>query len=469
MQKGLLASYWEGLVDFKRGESYANILRYFIPELITALMLYTILSWVDAYWVAQLKSTAQYATLSIVNTILHSIIKAAEGLMVGAIIMCGQYCGARKFTAVGQTFTTAFWVMLVLGLGASALLFFAPYFLLNNSNLTPEMLSYGIPFVQIRALGILLMFCYFAFIAFLRGVKNTRTPMVTFVIGGIVFIFFDYALIFGHWGFPQLGLQGSAWAMVLQYGSMLLLAAATVFSRPEYRQYGLRIFGYRPRWAEIKHLLALSWPVVIDKLAMALAYWWLGSLVLKMGQELGACFGLIKDFERAVFLPAIAFAQVITFLASNDIGAKNIAGIKANIKKIMLLAHIFVFVILALMIYYQDFLIRLFDPQGGFTEITKQAFPIISILVFFDVLQILLSGALRGVSDVQVVMWTRVAVCIVFFFPVSYAIYKLPGCDNLLKFILIYSVFYLSNGLMSLVYVHRFRSGKWLKQTEFYQ
>ncbi|HLB40716.1 MAG TPA: MATE family efflux transporter, partial [Candidatus Babeliales bacterium] len=420
-------------------------------------------------WVAQLKSTAQYATLSIINTILHTIIKGAEGLMVGAIIMCGQYCGARQLRAVGHTFTTAFWSMLAIGVCASAVLFFAPYFLLYYSNLSPAMLAYGVPFVRVRALGILLMFAYFAFIAFLRGVKNTRTPMVAFVVGGLVFIFFDYALIFGACGLPCLGLQGSAWATVLQYSTMLLLVAVTVFRQPIYRQYGLTLFGYRPKWAEVRHFLALGWPAVVDKLAMALAYWWLGRLILDMGQELGASFGLIKDFERAVFLPAIAFAQVITFLASNDIGAKNIIGIKANIKKIMLLAHIFVFIILALMIYYQDFLIHLFDPQGNFTEITKQAFPIISFLVFFDVLQILLSGALRGVSDVQVVMWTRVAVCIVFFFPVSYAISKLPWGDNVLKFILIYSVFYLSNGLMSLVYVQRFRSGKWLKQTEFYQ
>ncbi len=463
MKKNLLASYWSGLVENKKGESYSNILYYFFPEFITALVLYSALNWIDAYWVAGLKSTTTYATLGITNTILHVIVKFAEGLMVGAIIICGQFCGAKKFSDVGRTFAETFWVMSIMGVLASALLFFAPYWILYFYDVTPKMIACGVPFMRVRALGVLFMFIAFAFIAFLRGIKNTRTPMIIFVLGSIVFLFFDYALIFGQWGFPNLGLQGSAWATVLQYGSMLLLSIFLVLRNPEYSKYSLNLFGYKPDAPAIKRLLSLSWPVVVDKSTMAIAYMWLGYMIAGMGKYPAASFVVIKDLERALFLPAIAFAQVITFLASNDFGAKNTDGIKANIKKINLLASIFVLMILVVSIYYKEFLIGLFDRKGTFTEFSAQAFPIISIFVFFDVLQIVLSGALRGVSDVKIVMWSRIIICAGFFAPVSYLIKILPFDDNLLKFILIYGIFYLSNGLMSLIYVHRFRSGKWLK------
>lgn len=463
MKKNLLASYWNGIIEDKKGESYGNILRYFFPEFITALILYTALSWIDSYWVAQLKSTTTYATHGTLNNILHAVLKFADGMMIGAMIIGGQFYGGKKFKEVGRTFAETFWVMLTFGLIASSILFFGSYPILCFYNASDAMISCGVPLMKVRALGVLFMFVYFVFIAFLRSIKNTRTPMITFIIGGLVFLFFDYALIFGKWGFPTLGQQGSAWATVLQYGSMLISAAFLVLFNPDYRKFDLNVFNYRPDFVAIKRLLTLSWPVVIDKSTMAVAYIWLGSMITSMGEYPAASFVVIKDLERALFLPAIAFAQVITFLASNDFGAKNTAGIKANIKKINLLASIFVLVILIVSIYYKEFLIGLFDRKGTFTEFSAQAFPIISIFVFFDVLQIVLSGALRGVSDVKIVMWSRIVICAGFFAPVSYLIVKLPFGDNLLKFILIYGIFYLSNGLMSLVYVHRFRSGKWLQ------
>jgi MATE family multidrug resistance protein len=463
VKKNLLASYWNGIVEDKKGESYRNILRYFFPEFITALILYTALSWIDSYWVAALKSTTTYATHGTLNTILHAVLKFADGLMIGAIIIGGQFFGAKKSAEVGRTFVETFWVMSTMGLIASAILFFGSYPILCFYNASPAMIACGVPLMRIRALGILFMFVYFAFVAFLRSIKNTKTPMIIFVFGGLIFLFFDYVLIFGKWGFPNLGQLGSAWATVLQYGSMLILAIILVLFNSDYHKFNLNIFTYRPDIAAIKRLLSLSWPVVVDKSTMAIAYIWLGSIITGMGEYPAASFVVIKDLERALFLPAIAFAQVITFLASNDFGAKNTEGIKANIKKINLLASIFVLIILVISIYYKEFLIGLFDRNGAFTDFSAKAFPIISIFVFFDVLQIVLSGALRGVSDVKTVMWSRIAICAGFFVPASYLIKILPFGDNLLKFILIYGIFYLSNGLMSLIYVHRFRSGKWLK------
>jgi len=132
MKKGILASYWDGLADFERGESYGTLVRYFLPELVTALVLYSALYWVDAFWIAELKSTSTYSALGVTNTMLHFIVKFAEGLMVGSIIIGGQHCGAKKFTQVGKTFVETFWVMIALGALISSILYFgADWFQVN--------------------------------------------------------------------------------------------------------------------------------------------------------------------------------------------------------------------------------------------------------------------------------------------------------------------------------------------------
>ena len=75
MKDGLIKSYVNGITDTKNGVSYNRIIRYFIPEFITALVLYSLLYLLDAWFIADLKSTSMFATLGVTNTLLHFIVK----------------------------------------------------------------------------------------------------------------------------------------------------------------------------------------------------------------------------------------------------------------------------------------------------------------------------------------------------------------------------------------------------------
>lgn len=461
MKKGVFASYIAGIRDISHGETYSNILRYFFPEFIAALVLYSALYLLDASWIAHLRSTSTYATLGVTNTLLHLIIKVAEGFSVGAIILCGNYNGAGEFKKVGRTLVDTFWVTCIVGAFFSAALYFGAYWIYYFFGVPVRMISLGVPFLKLRAIGIFFTFIYFAFIAFLRGIKNTKTPMHIFVLGAAVFIFFDYVLIFGKFGFPQMKLNGSALASVIQYGFMLVLSILAVVLDKENKKYGIALVRQVADFSTIKRLLVLSWPVILDKSTMAIAYIWLGRMIAPMGKYALASFTVIKDMERFAFLPAVAFAQIITLLASNDFGAGKFDNIKPNIKKIVFLASIFVFLFLLFFSVYPKFFIKFFDKKDAFTDFSARVFPVLSSLVFFDLLQLILSGALRGIGDVKIVMWTRIIVCFGFFFPMSYYISNISMTDNVMKFILIYGMFYLGNVFMSIVYINRFRSNKY--------
>ncbi len=461
MKKGLLASYVEGITDFSRGESYAAIVRYFVPEFVTALALYSILHLLDARFIADLKSTTMYATLGVTGTLLHFIIKVAEGMSVGTVIMCGQYNGAKQYLDVGRSFVSTFWTTAMIGICLSGTLYFGAPLIYSWYGVSPSMIELGVPFLRLQALGVLFMFLYFAFVAFLRSIKNTRTPMHIFILGGVAFVFFDYALIFGKFGFPQMGFLGSATATIIQYGVMLAAGIVVVLFKSEYRQYGVRLLDPFSNPEMIKRFMFLSWPVVLDKATLAIAYIWLGKMIAPMGECAMASFTVIKDMERFAFLPALAFAQIITLLASNDFGSKNIDGIKSNIKKVMFLSCIGVGAILLVFSLQPAYFISMFDHKGDFTAMAAGIFPLLSVLVLFDVFQVVLSGALRGASDVKMVMWTRLLVCTLIFMPITYLISTTEFSSVVVKFALIYGMFYLSNGIMSMLYINRFRSDRW--------
>jgi len=175
-----------------------------------------------------------------------------------------------------------------------------------------------------------------------------------------------------------------------------------------------------------------------------------------MGQYALANFALIKLLERMAFLPAVAFSQVITFLVSNDIGHQRWQDIRANIIKVLILASIFVAILLSIGSLYPEQIVNMIDQNKEFGALAQAVFPALSILVFFDLLQLILSGALRGASDVQTVMLTRLGVICFYFVPVSYFISRLPISSDPIKFFLIYGSFFIGNALMSIVYIKRF-------------
>lgn len=460
MKQGLWASYFAGITDKQHGESYSRILRYFFPEFITSLVIFALPFWVDSFFISLLESTPAYATLGTTNNTLHFLFKIAEAFSIGTVIMVGNFNGLAEYKKAGRVFKDAFWITLACGAFFAIALYFTAEITLNWLNASPDIIALAIPFWRLRAVGVFFTFFYLAFIGFLRGIKNTRTPMYIFVIGAIVFVFFDFGFIFGAFGLPRLGFNGSAWASVIQSIIMSVAALAFVLWNNAYRHYAIELLSGL-NFSYVKELLSIIWPVAIDKATLAFAYIWLNKTINIMGTCSTASFCAIKDLERFAFLPAIAFAQVITFLVSNDLGRGNWIGIKSNIKKVMFMASLMVFSILAIFSMYPTQLMMIFDRRGDFTQLTAQIFPFLSVLVFFDLIQLILSGALRGAGDVKTVMWTRVVVCLGYFIPVSTYLASLPIANPVLKFLLIYGSFYVGNGLMSIVYINRLRGSAW--------
>ncbi|HSC25423.1 MAG TPA: MATE family efflux transporter [Candidatus Babeliales bacterium] len=465
MVRTLITRYINDIYNNDKGEKYSTLLRYFLPEFITNFLLYAMPFWLDAAFIGSLASVDSYAALGVTNSFLHLIIKVGEAISVGTIVLSGQFNGQNAFEHAGRTIRDAFWITTILGIAFGGFLFFGAHAIYTWYGVSQEIITLGVPFLRLRAIGVLCMFIYLALVGFLRGIKNSRTPMKIFIFGSILFVFFDYVLIFGKFGFPKMELQGSALATIIQYGSMMLIALLYVLFNKKNLKYSINLFSGLHDISYIKHLLSISWPVVLDKAVMAWSYVWLGKMVATMGTDGIAAFCVVKDMERFAFLPAIAFAQIITFLVSNDVGTKNWDNIKTNIKKILLLSSSMVVIILGLFIYKRAYIINIFDKQGNFATIAMQAFPLLSIFIIFDLLQLILSGALRGAGNVRIVMIVRFITCFCYFVPTSYLLSKSIITNEALKLVLLYGSFYLGNALMSIWYIKRFRSDHWKTPT----
>ena len=463
MKRGLIESFMAGIFDVRYGERYSTIIYYFIPEYITALLLFSLPVWVDNYFVSCLRSTSIYATLGVTTTLIHLLIKSIEGLSVGTLILTGQFNGADDYPKAGKVLKNAFWISNIVGIFLATFLYFGAGLIYHFLAVPSEMVEAGIRYLQLRAIGIFLIFIYFAFVGFLRGIKNPKIPMIIFAIGAIIFVILDPMLILGYGSIPPLGLYGSAVASIVQYAVMSTLAFAYVLFSRRTRPYLIKLFAL-PDIGYIREIIMLSWPVIIDKSILAGSYLWLCKIFGPMGTQGLAVYSVIRDMERFSFLPAIALSQVITLLVSNYVGAGQWGMVKSTIKRVLFLAFCMVFTLLLIFSLIPQAIVHIFDKQGDFTIFAAHVFPAVSVLIFCDLIQLILAGALRGAAQVRVVMLTRL-VFLLFFIPTSWWVSILHLRADI-KFIAIYSVFYLGNAFMSIFYVYWFRSGRWKKKIE---
>ena len=300
----------------QKGESYGQLLHYWAPELVTAAVLNTLPMLFDAYIISQLQSTSTYGTLGIVNNFLHMLMKLAESVSVATIALVGRYNGAKEYDRVGKTLGDAFWTTLVIGAIPTILLFSFSTEILIALDVPRHMAILGSPFLKLRSLGVFLLFINLAFLGFMRGVKNTKTPMHIYLVGITIFMIFDYILVLGKIGLPAQGLTGSAIATLIQYSVMLLIAIWYVLKNEEYKIYFSKAFYYFFNKEGAIKIVTLSIPILIDKIALSSAYVRLNQVINPMGKYAIASFALIKDLERLAFLPALKFRLFITKLNS---------------------------------------------------------------------------------------------------------------------------------------------------------
>ena len=113
-KKSLFRSYLSGITDTQHGETHAHIMRYFIPEFVSAFLLYSLPIWLDAYFISQLASTSAFATLDTTNSLVHFMIKFAEAFSVATIVLSGQFNGKGEYSTAGKVLRDAFWVTVCL-------------------------------------------------------------------------------------------------------------------------------------------------------------------------------------------------------------------------------------------------------------------------------------------------------------------------------------------------------------------
>ena len=269
----------------------------------------------DTYFVAQL-GTSALAALSFIFPVMMVVQSIAVGMGVGAASVIARAIGEGDQQKVNRL-TTDSMILSLLFVGAVIVLGLTtidPLFkaLGAESDVLEEIRGYmhiwyfGMVFVVVPIVGS----------SAIRATGDTRTPSLIMSGGSAVNVILDPILIFGLFGFPQLGLEGAALASVT--------SRATTFTA------ALLILHFRDRmidtaWPKLRDVVA-SWkgiihvgaPAAATTMITPLSMGFVTSLMAGFGAEAVAGFGVVSRIETLAIIPFMALAfGVAPFIGQN--------------------------------------------------------------------------------------------------------------------------------------------------------
>ncbi len=320
------------------------------------------------------------------------LVMLGTGFAIGGQIMIGRRNGEANYGAIGKVFdhTQIFLALLALFLWI-LLNFVAPPFLRFFIS-SPAILQESLIFINYRKYGLLFGFLVLGFNSLYIG--NTRTKVLTLstFVMAFINIVLDYVLIFGHYGFPEMGIAGAALATNIAELFTFVFYLSWSFFRKDHLFF--RLFHFRkPDWVLLNSLLKLAVPVMFQYF-FSFAAWFVFFLIIEqIGETALAASNITRSVYMVLMIPVWGLSASVNTLVSNTIGRGQTELVMPLIYKVLLIGVLISIVSVQVIIFLPDPIAGFYTDSQHLIDATTPLLRVISFaLVAFAFGMILFNG-----------------------------------------------------------------------------
>ncbi len=396
------------LRQWRRQSRYRDIVRVCLP-LVASMSATTVMEFTDRAFLANYSLAAISAAAPAgITAFLFMAFFGGVGSYAGVFI--AQYSGSGAHRQIGRVLWQGIYFTLFSGLIFWLLSLFAARPLFALAGHSPEVQALERTYFDILCRGGILHVAVATLSTFFAGRGMTRPVLLATLLGVIVNIPLDYALIFGRWGMPEMGIAGAAIATVCGWAVSLALLAILIFTHDHDHRFA--VFGNRAFSAELfVRLLRYGIPGSLQFSVDILAFTIFLLLVGRIGDIELAATNIVLSINAVAFMPSMGVSQGISVLVGQALGARQPQQARAAVWSGIHLLMAYIAIIDLLFILFPEAILAPFlaasgDPATA-AAIRATAVPILRIIsayLFFDALYMVFSGVLKGAGDTRFIM-----------------------------------------------------------------
>lgn len=306
----------------------------------------------------------------------------------------------RRLTRMAMWFSVGFAVLVLPLMWTSAPI-------LRAIGQDPALSEVAQDYLRIAGFGLVPALLVMSLKSYLAALEHTRVVLWSTVLAAALNGVINYALIFGNWGAPELGVRGAAIASVLiQIASGAVLV---VYAGRLNREHGLFARLWKPDWDALGTLLRLGIPIGLTTLAEVGMFSGSTIVVGLIGTLELAAHGIALQITAAFFMVHLGLSNTATVRAGRAFGRGDEAGLRKGALAVTLASALFGGLTVILFLGIPEPMIKLFlNPQEVHrAEIVAMGTGLLVLAALFqfaDGAQAIAMGLLRGVQDTRVPM-----------------------------------------------------------------
>ena len=305
---------------------------------------------------------------------------AMIGMGDASQIMMARRIGEKNENLLSRIFTTTMLANLILALALFCIIqLLLPSVIMSYS--AHEEIGLGqVEFIKIRGFALFFGVISLAINAYFMAIGKTFVVLISAVLVAISNIGLDYALIFGHYGLPSMGLKGAALASTLADGLGMIFLLILLLIHKTQKEH--KLFSSAPNMQSFLSLYKLGSPIILQG-TVALATWTVFfAWIEQMGKYELTVSQNIRSIYFIAFVPLWGFGATTKTYVSQYLGNKEFDKIKIIIRRVQLLTLIFLFIFFHGAFLYPETLIKIINPDIEYTSMSASILQFVSGSIF---------------------------------------------------------------------------------------
>ena len=378
----------------KRVSIRRNVAALSMPVLLSSLF-QRLVALVGIFMVGGLGAAAIAAT-GLGQLLIFVVMTVFWGLATGATVVIAHLWGAGRRPEARRAAFASFVLGALLAVVATALGLLFGADVARFMGASDEVLALASEYIR-------LVFLFFAFTAglnilsaIMQGIGNTRTPMQGVILVNILHIVIAYPLVYGHFGFPSMGVVGAAYAINISElcGFLYLLVQAL---RKGYLKIG------RPDLVLLRKVWDVGYPVALERIAQQSGQLFYSKFIIGYGTAAYAAHQIGLSIESLSFMPGAGMGIAASTLMGQALGARKIRRAHMSHTEALRLAIIVMAAMALLFFCLPNQLIALFTSDP---EVIEKGSVFLRLVAFAQVplaISFVYAGSLRGTGDTHYV------------------------------------------------------------------
>ena len=343
---------------------------------------------------------AALGTAGITGVYFLVVAVIGNGLNNAIQSLIARRAGENRLEEIGKLFSQGVRIAFIFAaIGITLTYLFAPM-IFNYTLRSQNVDASAVNFLKIRVWGLPFLYLFQMGNAFLVGTNNSRYLMIGTLFEASANIFFDYGFIYGHFGLPELGFNGAAYASVLAEFIGMIVVFLLIFIKQLHIRFHL--FNYLRYSRELtKLILNISAPL-IGQFSISLISWLIFYILIEHhGERALAISNVMRNIFSLSGVFIWAFASTTNAMVSNIIGQGRSNDVHKLINRIMMLSFVSALFMFVLFNVFAHELLSVFRLSKEFVDAAVPVLRIVTTGMLFMSVSVVWLNAVTGTGNTR--------------------------------------------------------------------